>query len=179
MNQWLATTLEGVMRGHMPSVSDSRGGFTELWRASATADLTNERFVQSNRSQSAARVLRGMHFHRRQSDLWVVSSGRAIVAAADLRGVAGGTGDVRTETMELEAGDCIFLPRLVAHGFLALAPMELIYFVTNEYDGSDEMGFAWDDPEVGIDWPIRDPILSERDQANPSLRDAISSSALA
>lgn len=179
MDQWSATTLKGVMRRHLPTFSDSRGAFTELWRASMAAGLTEEQFVQSNRSESAERVLRGMHFHRRQCDLWVVSHGRALVAAVDLRDLAEGTGGLRTETMNLEPGDCIFLPRLVAHGFLALEPMELIYFVTNEYDGTDERGFAWDDPAVGIEWAIDDPILSERDQTNPPLRDAISALAVA
>lgn len=113
-----------------------------------------------------------MHFHRRQADLWVVGRGRAFVVAADLRGAVQGQA-VRVETMELGTGDCVFLPRLVAHGFLALEAMELIYFVTNEYDGTDELGFAWDDPEVQIPWPIRDPLLSERDQANPPLREAL------
>jgi dTDP-4-dehydrorhamnose 3,5-epimerase len=173
MGEWTGTRLEGVMRAHVPTFEDSRGAFTELWRASLTREVTAEPFVQSNRSKSAERVLRGMHFHRRQADLWVVSSGRALVAACDLRAVAEAGGSPTTELHELGSGDCIFLPRLVAHGFLAIEPIELIYFVTNEYDGSDELGFAWDDPEVGISWPIVDPILSDRDQHNPTLRDAI------
>jgi dTDP-4-dehydrorhamnose 3,5-epimerase len=174
MGQWTPTALEGVMRAHVPTFADERGAFTELWRASVTGQVTDEHFVQSNRSRSAERVLRGMHFHRRQADLWVVGSGRALVAASDLRAVSATGGSPTTEMHELASGDCIFLPRLVAHGFLAIEPIELIYFVTNEYDGSDELGFAWDDPEAGIVWPIDDPILSDRDRTNPSLRDAIS-----
>lgn len=173
MAEWTATGLAGVMRTHVPTFADTRGAFTELWRASLTREVTDETFVQSNRSRSAERVLRGMHFHRRQADLWVVSSGRALVAACDLRAIGEGRGSPTTEMHELNAGDCIFLPRLVAHGFLAVEPIELIYFVTNEYDGSDELGFAWDDPEVGIAWPIEEPILSDRDSANPPLRTAL------
>lgn len=172
---WISTGTPGVWRGRLPVFADSRGSFTEFWRASLTAPLTNARFVQSNRSESRVNVLRGMHFHRRQCDLWVVSHGRAFVAATDLRAIES-RGEASTETMELRAGDCIFLPELVAHGFLALEPMELIYFVTNEYDGTDELGFAWNDPDVGIDWPVRDPILSECDQANRLLRDVLSGS---
>ena len=59
----------------------------------------------------------------------------------------------------------------------ALEPLQLLYLVTNEYDGTDELGFAWDDPAVGIRWPTvggRVPILSDRDQRNPSLRDLVS-----
>jgi dTDP-4-dehydrorhamnose 3,5-epimerase len=174
MSQWTATGLEGVMRTHVPTFADARGAFTELWRASLAREVTDEDFVQSNRSRSAERVLRGMHFHRRQADLWVVSSGRALVAACDLRAVGEAGAAPTTEMHELTEGDCIFLPRLVAHGFLAIEPIELIYFVTNEYDGTDEPDFAWNDPEVGIAWPIDDPILSDRDSQNPTLRAALS-----
>ena len=72
------------------------------------------------------------------------------------------------------ADDWVVIPTGVAHGFLALEPLELIYLVTNEYDGTDELGFAWDDPAVAVDWPplagTADgrPILSARDGANPS-----------
>jgi dTDP-4-dehydrorhamnose 3,5-epimerase len=68
------------------------------------------------------------------------------------------------------------IPAGVAHGFLALEPLELVYLVTNEYDGSDELGFAWDDPLAAVPWPATPgttagrPIVSERDRSNPSLR---------
>jgi dTDP-4-dehydrorhamnose 3,5-epimerase len=67
------------------------------------------------------------------------------------------------------------IPSGVAHGFLALEELELLYFVTNEYDGSDELGFAWDDPELAIPWAsagvLIEPILSDRDLESPSLRE--------
>jgi dTDP-4-dehydrorhamnose 3,5-epimerase len=81
----------------------------------------------------------------------------------------------RVESRELGADEWVVIPAGVAHGFLALEPLSLIYFVTNEYDGTDELGFAWDDPLAGVPWPILDatpdgqPILSERDRSNPSL----------
>ncbi|HLO36570.1 MAG TPA: dTDP-4-dehydrorhamnose 3,5-epimerase family protein, partial [Candidatus Deferrimicrobium sp.] len=65
--------------------------------------------------------------------------------------------------------------------FLALEPIELVYLVTNEYDGSDELGFAWDDPAVGVAWPPiaatpdGRPILSDRDRSNPSLAELVAS----
>ena len=83
------------------------------------------------------------------------------------------------ETRELTADDWVDIPTGVAHGFLALEPLELIYLVTNEYDGSDELGFAWDDPTAAVPWPAvagrpdGGPILSERDRTNPSLPDLV------
>jgi dTDP-4-dehydrorhamnose 3,5-epimerase len=71
------------------------------------------------------------------------------------------------------------IPAGIAHGFLALDPLHLIYFVTNEYDGSDELGFAWDDPAVAVAWPILAgtpdgrPILSGRDLENPTLAELL------
>ena len=80
---------------------------------------------------------------------------------------------------DLPADTTVTIPTGIAHGFLALEPLELVYFVTNEYDGSDELGFAWDDPVAAVPWPVVPgtpdgrPILSDRDLANPSLRELV------
>jgi dTDP-4-dehydrorhamnose 3,5-epimerase len=85
------------------------------------------------------------------------------------------------ETRELAADDWVVIPAGVAHGFLALEPLELIYLVTNEFDNSDELGFAWDDPAVGVPWPPIPatpdgrPVLSDRDRSNPSLAELVAS----
>jgi dTDP-4-dehydrorhamnose 3,5-epimerase len=180
-----ASGLAGVRYGSIARHGDRRGAFREVWRASEFADMTpaetgapagvSPRFAQANLSTSAAGVLRGLHYHRRQLDYWVVASGRAFVALVDVRPVAAGAGPVVVETRELAADDWVVIPVGVAHGFLAIEPLELIYLVTNEYDGTDELGFAWDDPAVAVPWPSvaatpdGRPILSERDQANPPL----------
>jgi len=175
--------LQGVRYGAIARFADSRGAFRELWRSSRQPDLNphatglpDARFVQANLSTSAAGVLRGLHCHQRQLDYWVVADGRAFVALVDVRPVVRGDGPAIVETRELTADDWVVIPTGVAHGFLALEPLQLLYLVTNEYDGSDELGFAWDDPAVGVPWPVlsvtRDgrPILSERDQSNPTLQ---------
>jgi len=83
------------------------------------------------------------------------------------------------ETRELAEGETVTIPTGVAHGFLALERLQLLYLVTNEYDGSDELGFAWDDPAVGVPWPrIAEtpdgrPILSDRDRSNPTLMELV------
>jgi dTDP-4-dehydrorhamnose 3,5-epimerase len=179
------SVLPGVQWGAIARFGDSRGSFRELWRASAGLDLSPgwtgapaATFVQANLSTSAAGVLRGLHYHRRQLDHWIVASGRAVVALVDVRPAVGGSGPAIVETRELIADGTVTIPTGVAHGFLALEPLELIYLVTNEYDGSDELGFAWDDPAVGVPWPACPttdgrPILSERDQSNPTLEDLL------
>lgn len=172
--------LPGVRYGTVDRLEDSRGAFRELWRASAYPP--DARFEQANMSTSASGVLRGLHLHRRQADHWVVASGRAFIALVDVRPMLDPDRPAAApivETRELHADDWVDIPAGVAHGFLALERLDLIYLVTNEYDGTDELGFAWDDVVAGVAWPriggMRDgrPILSDRDRANPSLLDLV------
>jgi dTDP-4-dehydrorhamnose 3,5-epimerase len=101
------------------------------------------------------------------------------VAVVDVRPVLAGLGSAVVEGRELAADESVVIPAGVAHGFLALEPLELYYLVTNEFDGSDELGFAWDDPAVGVPWPqvpgtpAGRPILSDRDQTNPALAELV------
>ena len=173
-----ASALPGVRYGAVVRHADERGSFRELWRAGPT-DVAAP-FVQANLSTSAAGVLRGLHLHQRQLDYWVVASGRAFVALVDVRPLLDGSAPRPSiETRELRPDDWVVIPEGVAHGFLALEPLELLYLVTNLYDGSDELGFAWDDPAVGVQWPVVDavqrgrPIVSARDSANPPLADLV------
>jgi dTDP-4-dehydrorhamnose 3,5-epimerase len=156
--------IDGVMYQRLQAHGDERGRFTEIFRARAFPD----QLLQANHSVSRAGVLRGLHYHRNQADLWYVVSGRAQVALADLRGRAD---SVPTATVVLD-GDSpanLYIPPGVAHGFLALTDLSLIYWVTQEYDGSDEYGVAWNDDTLSIPWENDDPILSERDAGNPKL----------
>jgi dTDP-4-dehydrorhamnose 3,5-epimerase len=177
--------LPGVRHGTVERHADERGAFRELWREATLEPIEPEhagaapgsepRFVQANLSSSMAGVLRGLHLHRRQLDRWVIASGRAFVALVDIRPMLDGGPRPAVETHELGADDWVQIPAGVAHGFLALEPVELVYLVTNAYDGSDEAGFAWDDPLADVPWPLSSatpdgrPILSERDRTNPSL----------
>jgi dTDP-4-dehydrorhamnose 3,5-epimerase len=177
----VASLIPGVRWGSIVRRADERGSFRELWRAgwfaghSGTPD-TMLRFVQANLSTSAAGVLRGLHLHRHQLDFWVVADGRAWVALVDARPLLEGRADRPiVETREVAADATVTIPAGVAHGFLALEPLRLAYFVTAEYDGTDELGFAWDDPLAAVPWPAlpgeprRQPILSGRDRTNPTL----------
>ena len=183
------SALAGVRYGAVVRHRDPRGSFRELWRASGyppegipaeRAGVDGGRFVQANLSTSAAGVLRGLHYHRHQLDRWIVAAGRAFVALVDVRPVAAGRGPAAVETRVLEPDDWVEIPAGVAHGFLALEPLEVVYLVTAEFDDTDELGFAWDDPVVGVRWPLPvagtadgRPILSDRDRSNPPLAELV------
>ena len=173
--------IDGVRIGRLARHSDDRGSFREAWRASWYADAGQPPpvFVQANVSESDAGVLRGLHVHRRQVDHWVVLDGRAFVGLVDVRPVVARTGAPVVAVRELEVDDWLAIPIGVAHGFLALEPLTLLYLVSAEYDGSDELGFAWDDPTASVPWPTiattpdGRPLVSERDRAAPSLDELI------
>ena len=179
------SALPGVRYGAIARFGDVRGSFREIWREDTFGPLDPElagsppgvepRFVQANLSTSAAGVLRGLHLHQRQFDHWVVVGGRAFVALVDVRPLLAGGPRPAVETRELGEDDWVDIPTGVAHGFLALEPLQVLYFVTNPYDGGDELGFAWDDDVAAVRWPTISgtpdgkPILSERDRSNPTL----------
>ncbi|HEY1826790.1 MAG TPA: dTDP-4-dehydrorhamnose 3,5-epimerase [Acidimicrobiales bacterium] len=144
---------------------DERGRFVETYRRS-WFPLGRE-MVQGNRSEKQAGAVVGLHYHLHQSDYWYLLRGRARVVLHDLR--VGSSTDGATEVIDLD-GDIdqgIYIPPGVAHGFAALTDLLLCYLVDGYYNAADELGLAWDDPAVGADWGVKDPILSGRDLANP------------
>ncbi len=171
--------LPGVSFGRLTRYPDSRGSFAEAWRASGQA--ADEAFpgVQANLSSSERGVLRGLHFHQRQADRWIVLQGEAFVALVDVRPMLLDPSSAPlVVTATLKRDETVTIPAGVAHGFLAVEPLELLYVVTNEYAGTDELGFAWDDEQAGVQWPSVGtadgmPLLSDRDKANPSLAELV------
>ncbi|MEA2476662.1 MAG: dTDP-4-dehydrorhamnose 3,5-epimerase [Actinomycetota bacterium] len=155
--------IDGVIETRIEVHADERGSFAEIMRATGFP----EAFAQANHSVSKAGVLRGLHYHVRQADLWYVISGRAQVALADLR--TSQERRVRTLDLSCDSPQTLFIPKGVAHGFFARTDVDLIYWVTHEYDPQDEHGIAWNDPFLAIPWQTSDPILSARDSANQSL----------
>jgi dTDP-4-dehydrorhamnose 3,5-epimerase len=153
---------------------DSRGRFVETYRRH-WLPLGRE-MLQSNRSEKEAGALVGLHYHLHQADYWYVLRGTARVVLHDLR--VGSPTDGATEVLDLrgEEDRGLFIPPGVAHGFAALTDVLLWYLVDGYYNPADELGLAWDDPDIGADWGLTDPVLSERDRSNPgraSLPDAV------
>jgi dTDP-4-dehydrorhamnose 3,5-epimerase len=144
---------------------DQRGRFVESYRRSWFPQ--GREMVQANRSDKQAGTIVGLHYHLHQADYWYVPRGRAWVVLHDLR--EGSPTDGATLTLEIGEHDDrgAFIPPGVAHGFAALTDMTITYLVDQYYNPADELGVAWDDPDLGVDWRVADPILSERDRTNP------------
>ncbi|HEX5252088.1 MAG TPA: dTDP-4-dehydrorhamnose 3,5-epimerase [Gaiellales bacterium] len=158
--------IDGVRIWRPQVHGDDRGRFVEVFRAATLP----EPMAQSNHSRSARGVLRGLHYHRKQADLWYLVAGRAQVGLADLR-AGQGVPVTHSFVLDGETPTAVYVPAGVAHGYLALTEIDLIYWVTREYDPDDENGVAWDDPTLAIDWHLDGPpVVSERDSRNPGLQ---------
>lgn len=160
--------IPGVLLVSLQPVFDERGRFLETFRREWFPQRSWD-CVQSNRSDSSAGVLRGLHFHRHQVDYWYVAAGSIRAGLADLRRTSKSFRNAITIDMSEDDHLGLFIPSGVAHGFAALQDATLVYIVDNYYDGADEYGVAWNDPELDLDWGVPAPILSERDRSNPLL----------
>jgi dTDP-4-dehydrorhamnose 3,5-epimerase len=164
-----ACAIPGVLRISLPGGTDHRGSFNEIFRLEWFRGVFGGE-MQVNCSISEQGVLRGLHFHLGQTDLWYPCTGRIRAALADARPGSPAFGTTTLLDMEGGSSTALLIPPGVAHGFLALERSCLIYVVNSYYDGMDELGIAWDDPDLGIDWGCSNPLLSERDRSNPSFR---------
>ncbi len=163
--------IDGVQLAFLGAHADERGRFTEIFRKEWFPQRTWDS-IQMNRSDSKAGVLRGLHYHFRQVDYWYLLSGSIRVGMVDLRPFS--SAYRMTATLDVSADDNmgIFIPVGVAHGFYALSDVTLLYVVDNYYDGGDEHGLAWNDPDLGPEWGVSvAPNLSARDAGNPLWRD--------
>ena len=148
---------------------DPRGRFIETYRREWFPH--GREMVQGNRGDRRAGAIVGLHYHLHQADYWYVPFGRARVILHDLR--EGGPTDGATLSLALSDDNHlgVFIPPGVAHGFAAVTDMTITYLVDGYYNPADELGVAWDDPDVDADWGVTDPVLSARDQANPRRKD--------
>ncbi|MCD6499171.1 MAG: dTDP-4-dehydrorhamnose 3,5-epimerase family protein [Deltaproteobacteria bacterium] len=157
--------IVGVVLVDLDPHEDERGLFAELFRADRLH--LAQRPAQANLSESRAGVLRGLHYHHAQYDYWIPMGGRLRVGLADLR--RGSPSWKTAVALDLDAAHPkgLLIPAGVAHGYYAIEDARLLYLVERTYDGSDEWGVAWNDPDLGVPWDIDgEPILSERDRNN-------------
>ncbi len=165
-----STLIDGVQIVKFDAFEDGRGRFMETFRKAWFPQRSWEN-IQSNRSESLAGVLRGLHYHFYQVDYWTVMSGKIRAALYDLRPGSPTQGAAQTVEMGGENLVGLYIPIGVAHGFVSLTDAVLVYIVDNYYTGGDEYGVAWNDPALGVNWGVESPIVSGRDSSNPLLKD--------
>lgn len=158
--------ISDVLIIELTAHGDERGKFVETFRQEWLGQGAPA-MLQGNRSDSARGVLRGLHFHRKQSDYWYSPAGTLFVAMHDLRRSSPTFGVSQSLLIGDDHQTGVYIPPGVAHGFQAVTDATLTYLVDNYYDSTDEFGLAWDDPDAAIEWPVANPVLSERDQENP------------
>ena len=171
----IETSLPGVLIVEPKVFPDARGFFVETYQRERyqAMGLTAE-FVQDNLSFSTRGVLRGMHCQNphSQGKLVQVLQGEVWDVAVDIRRSSPYFGKWTAVTLSSEARNQFYVPPGLAHGFCVLSETALFaYKCTDYYHPTAEVGFRWDDPEVGIDWPVKEPILSEKDRKLPLLRE--------
>lgn len=164
-----SATIDGVFTVVPTIHGDQRGLFIETYRREWFPN--GREMIQGNRSNKQAGALVGLHYHLHQADYWYVPVGTIRVVLHDLR--AGGPTDGATQTIDISGENHIgvYIPPGVAHGFSALTDVVMTYLVDNYYNPADELGVAWNDPVIGADWGVADPILSDRDKNNPRRAD--------
>jgi dTDP-4-dehydrorhamnose 3,5-epimerase len=169
----LETELDDLVLIEPTLHRDERGYLVETFRKSELAELGIEiEFVQDNQTRSRGRVLRGIHMQRGQAKLVRCPHGRIWDVAVDMR--PDSPTYRRWEGFELdgEKHRQLFVPPGFGHGFCLLSDeADVLYRLSAYFDPELETGIAWNDPEIGIEWPIDDPVLSERDRSAPSLAD--------
>jgi dTDP-4-dehydrorhamnose 3,5-epimerase len=151
---------------------DERGRFMETFRKEWFPQRSWE-IIQTNRSDSKAGVLRGLHYHFKQVDYWYVVNGKIRAGLVDIRPGSPTYRAAQTLEMGEENQVGLFVPIGVAHGFVALTEATLTYIVDNYYDSYDEFGVAWNDPDIAMPWGVESPLVSARDMENPRLKNIL------
>ncbi len=168
-------SLPGVKVIHPPRFEDDRGWFAEIWNMERyqRAGL-DARFVQGNVSSSPRGVLRGLHFQwpNPQGKLITVLTGAIFDAVVDIRATSATFGKWYGLELSVENRLQLWVPEGFAHGFIVLSDHALVhYHCTAVYDPAADRALAWDDPDVGIAWPQRPIVISDKDRAAPRLHE--------
>lgn len=172
-----------IIAGELPGVriiepdvfGDARGFFLETWnRARYAAAGLDVEFVQDNLSFSARGILRGLHFQspNPQGKLVQVLQGEVLDVVVDLRRSSPQFGKWESIALSAENKRQVYVPPGCAHGFVVVSPAALFHYkCTALYSPKDEMTLLWNDPDLGIRWPLTNPQLSAKDQKGLRLRD--------
>jgi len=169
----IKTKIKGLLVIERPAFPDERGFFREIFRLN---DLEKElgfkfRVVQANHSYSLPGVIRALHAENWNKLVYCLT-GKEFSAIADIRPDSPTFGKVETFELDEEYPRALFIPKGLANSVCVAGdkPVHFLYLVDAYYDGSDTRAVAWNDPDLNIKWPIKNPIISERDKNNPTLR---------
>jgi dTDP-4-dehydrorhamnose 3,5-epimerase len=179
MPERLSTKLDGVVLLEPQVHGDERGFMVETYRQDAWAELgVDVEFVQHNHSRSSKGTLRGLHFQTEPGQAKLVRCPRGTIfdVAVDLRRDSPTYGQWEGYELDDRSHRQLFVPAGFGHGFAVLSEVaDVSYLLSNLYDPATEAGIAWDDPDVGVEWPVDDPLLSERDKRAPRLAEVADS----
>jgi len=169
------TAIDGLLVVRWDTHGDERGFFRQTYQRSELEEALGRAptFRQGNHSRSGPGVLRGFHAEPWDKLVYVVR-GRAFCAIADIRPDSATFGEVATFELGDAPGERIrlYVSEGLANSFLTLDDTDYLYDVTDEFrPGLVKPSVAWDDPDLGVDWPVIDPVLSEADRHNPTLRE--------
>ena len=177
--QYIETDIKGVYVIEPRVFNDARGYFMEAWKQAEFEEYIGKvQFIQDNESKSSYGVLRGLHYQKgaaSQAKLVRVIKGRVLDVAVDIRRSSPTFGKHVMVELSEDNKRQFFIPRGFAHGFLVLSDEAIfIYKVDNPYAPQQDAGIRWNDPELGIEWPIdpKDVQTSEKDMKQPLLKDA-------
>ncbi len=173
MAKRIDTKLDGLVVIEPDVFGDDRGFLVETYRGDLWHELgVDVDFVQHNHSRSVRGTLRGLHFQTEpgQAKLVRCSSGRIFDVAVDLRRDSPTLGQWEGHELDDQAHRQLLIPIGFGHGFCVLSDTaDVDYQLSSYYDPATESGVAWDDPDIGVEWPIDEPLLSPRDKAAPKL----------
>ena len=170
-----ALAIPGVLLLEHETFEDERGYFMEVYKRDVFRDLgLPDLFVQLNESRSARNVIRGLHFQWEppMGKLMRVAEGRAFLVAVDIRHDSPTLGRWVAETMSADDKRQMWAPAGFARGLCALADNTRVqYLCTGTYNGNAESGILWNDPEIGVSWPVRSPLVSAKDRGAQTFRE--------
>jgi dTDP-4-dehydrorhamnose 3,5-epimerase len=171
----LPTAIEGLVLLGVGPHGDERGFLLESFRADSWRELgVDVEFVQENHSRSSRGILRGVHFQTRPGQAKLVRCVRGAIwdVAVDLRRDSPTYRHWEGHELSDSNHRQLFVPAGFGHGFCVLSDLaDVAYKLSSYYDPETEVGIAWDDPDVGIEWPLAEPQISERDRTAPRLAD--------
>ena len=169
------TTFPDIFLIEPDVFKDTRGFFMETYNQRKYAEAgIDQVFVQDNYSHSKYGILRGLHYQLKnaQGKLVFVITGEIFDIVVDIRIGSPRFGQLFGTYLSAENRRQIFVPEGYAHGFIVLSESaDVIYKCTDFHTPGDEYGIFWADPTIGIDWPIRNPVLSDKDSKNPKLKE--------